>query len=471
MRSLLRTIHPAPRTNCYGASCATAYSCVMPEHAPKLPPGPRLPRPLQASRWLFAPIPFMQACADRYGDPFTVRMTGLPPMVFFTDPSAIRQIFTGDSHQFRAGQANRVFKAILGPNSLLLLDGRRHKRERKLLMPPFHGARVRLYGEMMWEITDQSIDSWPVGAAFPIHPFLKDITLEVILRVVFGVDEGPRLARLRGLVRDALRILDGSNPLRNIWIWPRFASLRSNIRELLREEVQRRRAIPSNDRTDVMSLLVAARDEDGQPMTDEEIRDEMITLLVAGHESTAASLAWVIHRLLENPDVLAGAQAEMASVAGNGSDVSAPTPEQVASLTYLDAVIKETARVNPVVPVVVRQLTTDLQHRQHVTAGRLYRSTVHLSHSQAAGLVERARGVRPDPVSGWAGRSVYVLPVRRRRPPLRRRRVCHVRDEDRFGPGIVAPGATTGCRPRGSGRAARAATLPFSRSAGDHVAG
>ena len=106
---------------------------------------------------------------------------------FSPDPSAIKQIFTGDSRQFRAGQANRVFKAILGPNSLLLLDGSRHKRERKLLMPPFHGARVRLYGEMMWEITDRSIDSWPVGAAFPIHPFLKDITLEIILRVVFGV--------------------------------------------------------------------------------------------------------------------------------------------------------------------------------------------------------------------------------------------------------------------------------------------
>ncbi|MDE0006336.1 MAG: cytochrome P450 [Rhodospirillaceae bacterium] len=353
----------------------------MPEHAPNLPPGPRLPRPLQASRWLFAPIPFMQACTDRYGDPFTVRMTGLPPMVFFTDPSAIRQIFTGDPRQFRAGQANRVFKAILGPNSLLLLDGRRHKRERKLLMPPFHGARVRLYGEMMWEITDRSIDTWPAGAAFPIHPYLKDITLEVILRVVFGVDEEPRLARLRGLVRDALRILDGSNPLRNIWIWPRFASLRSSIRELLREEVQRRRAMPSNDRTDVMSLLLAARDEDGQPMTDDEIRDEMITLLVAGHESTAASLAWVIHRLLDNPDVLASAQAELVSVAGNGSDASVPTPEQVASLAYLDAIIKETARVNPVVPVVVRQLTTDLSiGNTSLPAGCIAAPCIYLIH-------------------------------------------------------------------------------------------
>ena len=333
----------------------------MPENAPNLPPGPRLPRLLQASRWLFAPFPFMQSCADRYGDPFTVRMTGLPPMVFFTDPSAIRQIFTGDSQQFRAGQANRIFESILGPNSLLLLDGSRHRRERKLLMPPFHGARMRLYGEMMWAIADRSIDAWPVGTAFPIHPRLKEVTLEIILRVVFGVDEGPRLARLRGLVRDALRILDGSNPLRNVWIWRRFARLRSDIRKLLREEVSRRRATLPNEGTDIMSLLVTARDEDGRPMTDEEIRDEMITLLVAGHESTAASLAWVIHRLLEHPDVLEAARAEVASVVGNGPDLGAPTADQVANLVYLDAVIKETARLNPVVSVVVRQIKTDLR--------------------------------------------------------------------------------------------------------------
>ena len=333
----------------------------MSEHVFKLPPGPRLPRVLQLNKWVFEPIPFMEACADRYGDPFTVRLFGMPPMVFFTEPSAIKQIFTGDAHQFRAGRANKVFESLLGPNSLLLLDENRHRRERKLLMPPFHGARMRLYGEMMWEIVDQSIDTWPVGAAFPIHPCLTDTTLEVILRIVFGVDEGSRLARLRALVSDALRIFDRGNPLCGIAVWWRFVQIRSEIRELLLEEVRRRRARPSNERTDVMSLLVAARDEDGQCMTVEEIRDEMITLLVGGHESTAASLAWVIHRLLEHLDVLAAAQAEVVSVIGNGPHMPAPTAEQVASLVYLDAVIKETARLNPVVPVVARQLTTDLR--------------------------------------------------------------------------------------------------------------
>lgn len=347
----------------------------------KLPPGPRLPRLLQASRWLFAPIPFMRSCADRYGDPFTVRMFNVPPMVFFTEPSAIKQIFTGDPQKLHAGQAMKVFELILGPSSLLLLDESRHMRERKLLLPPFHGAGMRLYGEIMWQIVDRSIGAWPVGAAFPIHPSLKAITLEVILRVVFGVDEGPRLARLRALVRDALRILDGSNPLRNIWIWRRFASLRSELRELLREEVSRRRAMPPSEKTDVMSLLVVARDEDGQHMTDEEIRDEMITLLVAGHETTSALLAWVIHRLLEHPKVLATAQAEVATVVGIGRDTPAPTVEQVARLSYLDAIIKETARLNPVVPIVVRQLKSDLRiGNTSMPAGCIAAPCIYLVH-------------------------------------------------------------------------------------------
>lgn len=346
-----------------------------------LPPGPRLPRFVQAGRWLFAPLPFMMSCAARYGDPYTVRMLGLPPMVFFSEPSAIKQIFTGDAHQFRAGQANRVFESILGPNSLLLLDGDRHKRERKLLMPPFHGARMRLYGEMMWKIADRSIDTWPMDAAIPIHPHFKDITLEIILRVVFGVEDGARLARLRTLIRDALRILDGSNPLRNIWIFRRFARLRSDIRNQLHEEVTRRRAMPSNAATDVMSLLVDARDEDGQCMTEEEIRDEMITLLVAGHESTAALLAWIIHRLLEYPDVLATAQAEVESVVGKGPDSPAPTAGQVASLSYLDAIIKETARLNPVVSVLVRQLRTDMRiGNTSLPAGCIATPCIFLTH-------------------------------------------------------------------------------------------
>ena len=199
----------------------------------KLPHGPRVPPPVQLLKWVFAPLPFMQACADRYGDTFTVRLLGLPPMVFFTDPGAIRQIFTGDPEQFRSGQANAVFEMFFGPNSLLLLDGARHRRERRLLMPPFHGERMRLYGEMMCEIADRSIDAWPVDRSFPVHARLQDITLEVMLRVVFGVADESRLVRLGKAAVEALDLWDVGNPLRPIKALWRFGRVRREIDALL----------------------------------------------------------------------------------------------------------------------------------------------------------------------------------------------------------------------------------------------
>ena len=272
-------------------------------------------------------------------------------MVFFTDPVAIRQIFTGEPERFRAGKANAVFEMFFGPNSLLLLDGARHKRERRLLMPPFHGERMRLYGAMMCEIADRSIDAWPVDRSFPVHARLQDTTLEVMLRVVFGVADEARLVRLGKAVVEALDLWDVGNPLRPIKALWRFGRVRREIDELLLDEVRRRRAEEPGGRTDIMSMLVSARDE--------EVRDEMFTMLVAGHETTATLVAWVIHGLLENPDVLEAARAEVASVVGGGSHPPPPAAEQIARLGYLDAVIKETARLHPVVPIVVRQLETD----------------------------------------------------------------------------------------------------------------
>lgn len=325
----------------------------------KLPPGPRLPSLFQSFKWTFAPLPFMRDCADRYGDTFTVRLLGLPPMVFFTDPGAVRQIFTGDPERFRSGRAFTAFEPFFGPNSLLLLDGARHRRERRLLLPPFHGQRMRLYGGMMCEIADRSIDTWPVDTSFPVYARLQDITLEVMLRVVFGVTDESRLVRLRAAIVETLGLFDVGNPLRPIKAWWRFGRVRHRIDELLHDEVRRRRAAGSEDRNDIMSMLLAARDEDGVPMSDEEVRDEMFTMLVAGHETTATLLAWVLHRLTEHPDVQAAARAEVASVVGSGPRLPSPSAEQIGRLGYLDAVIKETTRLHPVVPIVVRQLETD----------------------------------------------------------------------------------------------------------------
>ena len=349
---------------------------------PDLPPGPRVPSLFQIFQWVFRPIPFMQRCAETYGDAFTLRIMGATPIVFFSDPATIKQVFTGDPERLQAGQANsRVFRLFVGPNSLLVLDGARHKRERRLLMPPFHGERMRLYGDMMCEITDRMIDTWPLETSFPIHSRMLEITLDIILRAVFGVYGDAHTARLRTLIIEYLGLLVGRNPLLALAAWGRLTRLQGDIDRLLYDEIRRCKELAHEGRTDIMAMLVAARDEDGQPMRDEEIRDEMITMLLAGHDTTATSLAWVIHRLLQNPDVLATARAEVASVIGNGPHPSRPTAEQVAELSYLDAVIKETARLNPVVPITVRHLEKGMHIGGYdLPAGAIAAPCIYLTH-------------------------------------------------------------------------------------------
>ena len=326
-----------------------------------LPPGPKAPRLFQTLNWVRKPIPFMQTCAKEYGECFTVRLVGAPPFSFFSNPVAVKQIFTTAPEHAQAGKANVVLKPILGENSILLLDGARHKRERKLLMPPFHGERMRLYGDIMRETADRSIDDWPVEQPFPIHERMQAITLDIILRTVFGVDEGPLLQKLRSLLIEFLKLV-GSSPLLFIhWLqinlgpltsWQRIRKLSHEIDTVLYEQIAQRKVAAQNGRTDIMAMLVEARDEDGRPMSAQELRDEMITMLVAGHETTATALSWVVHRLLQNPDVLEKVRAELQRVVGNGPIQA----EHVSKLEYLDATIKETSRLSPIIPTVVRYL-------------------------------------------------------------------------------------------------------------------
>ena len=333
----------------------------------------------------------MRACAETYGDTFTIRLLGAPPFVFCSHPAAIKEIFTGDPEILRAGRGNEVLRPIFGPNSVALLDGARHRRERKLLMPPFHGERMRLYGDIMREIVDRSIDDWPVERVFPIHKYMQQITLDIILRTVFGVDEGDMLSRLRVLLVEFLGLFGSSLALLMIprlqvnlgplTAWKRICDLGRKIDRLLYDEIARCKKEALQQRTDIMAMLVAARDEDGQPMSDQEIRDELVTMLVAGHESTATWLSWVVYRLLQNPDVLARAQAEVASVIGNGSEGPELTAEQIAELSYLDAVIKETARLNPILPIVIRYLEAPTRIGDcDLPAGCLVSPCIYLTH-------------------------------------------------------------------------------------------
>lgn len=320
-----------------------------------LPPGPRTPSIIQAGHLWRRPLSFLSECARRYGDSFTLRVPTRPPMVIFSHPEAVKEIFAADPDELRAGEGNVVLEPILGRHSLLLLDGPQHLRERRLMLPSFHGERMRLYGETMRAATDRSIDRWPVGTPFPIHHEMQQITLDVILRTVFGLENGASplrepLIQLISIVTNPVLLMPFMR-----WSfgpWARVVRLKSQVHDLLSAEIRARRA-GSEERQDVLSILIAARDENGEPMSEEELRDEMITLLLAGHETTATALAWAFHRLLENPEVLARLREELRTVIGDGPVM----PEHVGKLEYLDAVIKEVMRLDPVVPEIGRLLT------------------------------------------------------------------------------------------------------------------
>jgi cytochrome P450 family 135 len=324
------------------------------EHRAALPPGPRLPMPVQTMLWLMRPISTMQRWRKRYGDVFTIRLVLAGDSVQVADPALLKSIFTARPDDARAGEANAVLEPVLGPSSVLLLDGREHMRQRKLLLPPFHGERMQRYGEMIARITGEEMERWPVGRAFPLRPAMQRITLEVILRAVFGLHEGDELERLRPLVRELVDItrnraamipwlrreLGGRSP------WGRFVATRRRTDALLHDIIRQRIADPDvAGRDDVLSMLVQARDENGEAMTVEELRDELMTLLLAGHETTATSLAWCFQLLMLNPDELRRLRDDIAA----------------GSTARLDAVIKETMRIRPVVPIVARRLHAPLQ--------------------------------------------------------------------------------------------------------------
>jgi len=344
---------------------ATPAASLVAEDRPftRLPPGPREPRLLQTLRFAIAPYAVQDRARRQFGDCYTVRAFG-PPMVVFADPEAAKEIFSDDAAVLQAGEANAdVLAPILGRRSILVLDGERHLRERRLMGPPLHGERMHVYGRLMQEIAGRVIAAWPVGRPFPIHREMQTITLDVILRAVFGLDEASTFARVRAPIVRFLKMADSAAApflairqlqfeLGGLAPWGRFVRDRAEVRRLLLAEIARRRAEGTEGRADILSLLVAARDEHGEPMGDDELLDELFTLLMAGHETTATSLAWVFWHLLNHPDVVQRLRAERDAVGGGGP----LAPEHVARLEYLDAVTKESARLTPVATNVMRRL-------------------------------------------------------------------------------------------------------------------
>jgi cytochrome P450 family 110 len=366
-------------------------------------PVPRIPlsRPLQTARFIARPIPFLERWRAELGETFRANLFGPGDVVFISDPESIKRLFKADRVNTIAPGRNIVLKPLLGSGSLLLQEDAEHLRRRKLMLPPFHGERMRGYEQVIAEATERELASWPRGDEFSLHPSMQAITLEVILRAVFGVEDAGRRERLR----DALvEILSASaSPVavgfatpgvRRLPPFSRLADLRARTDELLLAEIAEHRRRPDlADRDDILSLLLTARFEDGSAMDDSELRDQLMTLLVAGHETTATGLAWTFDLLLHSPAVFARLEAE----------VDAGEHE------YLDAVINESLRVRPVVPFTGRELRQDAELGGYeLGAGTAVLAAIYLAHTRPdtyddpyAFLPERFLGDRPPETYSW----------------------------------------------------------------------
>jgi cytochrome P450 len=330
-----------------------------------LPPGPGLVATFDFVR---NPFRFLDGCAQRYGDWFTVRVPGVSPFVFTSDPAAVREVFLGDADALHAGEANRPLGAFMGERSSLFLDGAEHLRQRRLLLPAFHGERMASHAVAMRSAADDAIASWPIGRQFAIHPQMRAITFETIIRTVFGFADDTTGADLRALLKKIFALYSSrlgtllSLPAMRIdagaWSpWGQAVRLTRQIDSILYAEFARRRNEGVEGRADVLSMLLAARYENEQPLPDNVIRDEMYTLMLAGHETTAATMAWVINRLITYPEVMDRARAEVFSVL-SGEHLSAT---HVGKLKYVEAVINETMRLDPVIPNFGRTLKRPLK--------------------------------------------------------------------------------------------------------------
>jgi cytochrome P450 len=359
---------------------------------PSLPPGPG-GGPLLSLGWIFRPLPLLERWRARYGSTFTVKIAQEPPWVVLSDPEDVKTVFQGDPAILHAGEGNQILLPFLGHHSVLLLDGERHLRQRKLMLPPFHGERMQRHVETMAEAAREEIERWPMGQPFALHPHMQDVTLEVIMRVVFGERDAGATQDLRTAIKRFLEF--GAD-----WkVFVRIAVLGNDrlqrarfvrnamdpVDEAIFAIIRRRRGEPGLDeREDILSMLVQSRHDDGTAMSDQELRDELMTLLVAGHETTATALAWALERLVRHPEMLE-------RLSDEGDDA------------YLDAVVTETLRRRPVVPLVLRKLTAPFE-----LGGRLLPAGVAVSPN--IHLVHHNPDVYPDPFAFRPERFLGVKP-------------------------------------------------------------
>ena len=321
----------------------------------KLLDGPKGAIFVQTVRGILNPLYYLDSNYQRYGDIFLARSSIFPPQVIISNPQAIQEIFTANSQLFKSGTANNITLPLVGSSSLLLLDGDRHLQQRKLLMPPFHGERMKAYGQIIRNTTEKVINNWTPGKSVIAQSTMQEISLKVILHAVFGLSEGERYQQIQQLIINMFSIF--SNPLNAIFLfikslqkdlgawspWGGFIRQRQRLDELLYQEIRDRKTQSEPLGEDILSLLIPARDEAGQPMSDVELRDELMTILFGGHETTATALAWALYWIHYIPEVREKLLQELNSI-----DVENCDPAEITKLRYLNAVCCETLRIYPV---------------------------------------------------------------------------------------------------------------------------
>lgn len=339
---------------------------------------------MQTIGWWARPTAFIEQCRRRYGTPFTIHFVAERPFILIADPEQLKQLFTAPPDVLYPGEGARILEPLVGPNSILLLDEDAHMRQKRLVLPAFGGERMEALREVVTDVARREIGSWPRGEPIEMHSRLQGLTMEVILRAVFGLEAGSRLEELRGALTQMLAF--GLSPISllppaqrapfGLGPWGRFTRVRARVDELVYGEISERRRNGGEDGNDILAALLPATHEDGTPMSDTEIRDELMTMLVAGHETTATSLSWALERLARQPEALGRLVDEVDAEQGD---------------EYLTATIREVMRRRPVLANAAPRTTK----KEIEIGGRLYPRDVHLIAS--AWLVHHDPEIYPDP--------------------------------------------------------------------------
>ena len=382
-----------------------------------LPPGFDAHPVVQLLRWMRAPFELLEEGQARFGDAFTVRLPRLAtPMVVLADPVALKDVFALTADEAHTGPANAMLKPIVGHHSLFVLDGAEYSRHKKLMLPAFHGERMHAYGRAMLEIAHDAIDELPTLRHFALMRTMQTVTMQVILRSVFGVEQSPHSAEL---ARDLIRLMDaGTSPVRiagALLLLPllqhdlvrdspvgRLMGLATRGEAIVRQEIHRGRELGTEGRSDVLAMMLNARDERGDALSDDEVHDEVLTLLLAGYETTATALAWAVRWIVPDRSLATRLVEEIATAGGD--------PMKLARLELLDATVKEALRLQPVVPNIARVLRqpTRLGHTE-LPAGALVTPAIHLVH-QRPSLYPDPSGFRPERFLGWKPAPWEYLP-------------------------------------------------------------